>query len=326
MKLKNLAGILLGAFVTLATADSRPFKSEIDSEKNIRPLRESKNLVVNTGNKVRNYTNKSEKEGIKNLWCHSLNSKFEEGWYYFPKKKQYVEYGVDETSGSAERVNTETAEAFKNNSSIVDFHIHPYKRAELVVEDLNKVAIEDLYDGKLRGFSIEDLIEIDQKIKMCPSATDLDTMITYSIGFYAIHPRKNILPKLVRTHGLGFHVIIPTGEISYKVVSEYGVTKFSLTKEGARYFLEDKNKIAEYISDYYYHIVTAHPKRVEQQRLLSMLEHMLKLENYVNQKFELCVLGFAFLPDFSPKMLSDDKVKIAFTPIEEIFDELPICN
>ncbi len=82
------------------------------------------NLIINANPKIAMIVNKDEKEGLKDLKNLASTSEIEEAWYYLPKKKQWIERGINETNHSIQENIPLKEDVLQENDCIILYHLH----------------------------------------------------------------------------------------------------------------------------------------------------------------------------------------------------------
>jgi len=188
------------------------------------PPRIVSNLVVNNSTDYINVVEKNEEEGVRDLRQLAENSQLEESWVYLPLETLWVEIGKTsfpleiivknkEIIGYQERVENYTGIVFKlmqAHWTLVHYHIH-IKKSGVVKE-----GIDYIVDGlKISDSSLLEIENLVSSATALPSALDIRNMVVHSDAYYTLNSR---------------------GQISHKVVSGYGVTEYTVTEEGRRFF------------------------------------------------------------------------------------------
>lgn len=106
--------IIAPLIFTLGIAFSRQYET-----------RTIENLIINANPKIAMVVNKDEQEGLKDLKNLASTSEIEEAWCYLPKKKQWIEIGIEETNSSLEANIPLKEDIIQENDDIIFYHLHP---------------------------------------------------------------------------------------------------------------------------------------------------------------------------------------------------------
>jgi hypothetical protein len=157
-----------------------------------RTEKEVKHLIVNSSSQFRTTAHLSEAEGITQLRSLIPGADYEEIWAFLPGERKWVELGCCERQtqrGNYVGLDGHVLELMAANSRLTIYHIHTPTHF-----------IRENYHQNRRL-----LKEVEEAV---PSATDMATMV-----------------KLSRQH----HRLHPKGEILWRIVSRLGVTTYGIT-------------------------------------------------------------------------------------------------
>ncbi len=199
------------------------YEEEESIEDKVRPLAFSKKLRINTSDSFRHYSNLPEDEGMKQLWCLSRKKGgMEEAWQHFPEIERFVETGIYEDDRSVMPSPGEISLGYRDNSSVVDLHIHPPPTRKAIKDWLTQK-----YGPPSRG-KLDSALKNTISELALPSAADLYHVISGATEFYGHHPE---------------------GDHAAKIVSKHGVTEIRLTEWGEKKVKEGGIEMAQW---YYY--------------------------------------------------------------------------
>jgi hypothetical protein len=170
----SAATVIVAPWIAIADA-----VKNIPAEKGVYRAVHMDKLAVNTVDRIYAVVDEDERQGIQDLRKLLGSSINEEAWAYLPKKKVWIEIGINETitdRSISTTINCEKLEEiWRQNQEIIMYHIHPYLQIE---------------DEKGRSYTA------------FPSHSDLEAMVKFSMEFYAGNPKGTITHKIASKYGI----------------------------------------------------------------------------------------------------------------------------
>ena len=261
-----------------------------------RPLKKIQKLFVNTSKEYRAFADKNEEEGLRDIRDLTLSSPLEEEWLYLPQEKKWYETGVSEVvdtsnnfaQGACITDPTGLEEILAKQPEIIFYHFHPLHR-DLMLTNSKKIITDLSMQTYLRQNELSVLegkiSEFFVMLGSCPSDKDILKMI-----------RNKIINRSQQEVKIGF-----------KVCSYYGVYEYGLTPQGLKRFSNYDEPTSIF----------------KDQKIIDMSEvYNNKIGAYVGKDSAL-VKFLSATELITPykeyaSYLSDDNIKVTFTPFKEI--------
>ena len=177
-----------------------------------RPNQLSDSLQINSENKVRYVTLKSEQDGIKDLKKLVMQSKVEEAWVYLPKITTWIEVGTDEKAeietitkeGRTYLKEAKVDEAIiwelaKTYAELILYHLHPFSSLRL------RTTLNLMQTNSGKSVPKEIITEERQKCleeDARPSSQDVIYAFTLARRIHGINPYPDFSAKVVSRLGV----------------------------------------------------------------------------------------------------------------------------
>jgi hypothetical protein len=251
-------------------------------------------LVVNVDKSYANVVRKSEKEGIRDMRKLVEGSTYEEAWTFLPDESLWIETGLGEmkivSSGGekliVKELCSELRKIFSGNKNVIKYHFHP---------------VLAYFKSDIPGFYNR------MAISSIPMDDDIFTTAILSRFFYNLQPG---------------------GTISFKICSHYGMTEYFLTEEGKRRFSKASDREIRSFSDDMLSKLKSEYRgtgKLLQECVKGFMEEsgesrkigrLFEYNDRLMQGYDYCA---ARMPERLAEEMSNEYVKIRFTPYGEIF-------